>query len=116
MPSFYCDDIHIGILFNTEKMTIEVTQHRLNEIRILLRMWLDKEQASLKDIQSLIGKLNFVACCVKPGRIFISRLIRWLKVLYKESRGDHIIPDYVKKDILWWYRFLPTYRSIYDGV
>ena len=66
----------------------------------------------MKDIQSLIGKLNFVACCVKPGRIFISRLIRWLKALYKESKGDHILSDYVKKDILWWYRFLPTYNGV----
>ena len=102
----------IGILFNTEKMTIEVTPQRLNEIRILLRIWLDKEQASLKEIQSLIGKLNFVACCVRPGHIFISRLIRWLKVLYKEDKCEHLIPEYVKKDILWWYRFLPTYNGV----
>ena len=59
-----------------------------------------------------LGKLNFVACCVRPGRIFISRLIRWLKVLYKQDICDHVIPDYVKKDILWRYRFLPKYNGI----
>ena len=93
-------------------MTIEITEQKLNEIKLLLRLWLNKEKASLKDIQSLIGKLNFVACCVRPGRSFISRLIKWLKVLYKEDICDHIIPDYVKKDILWWHRFLPTYNGI----
>ena len=103
----------VGVLFNSETMTIKVTEERLNEIKLLLRTWLDREKASLRDIQSLIGKLNFVAACVKSGRIFISRLIKWLKVLYKEKPGTlHIIPEFAKKDILWWYRFLPHYNGI----
>ena len=73
----------IGGLFNTETMTIEITEDRLNELRLLLS-WLNREKASLKDIQSLLGKLNFVAACVRPGRIFISRMIKWLKVLHKK--------------------------------
>ena len=68
----------IGILFNTEKMTLEVTPERLVEIRSLLTVWLNKETASIKEIQSLLGKLNFIAACVRPGRIFISRMLKWL--------------------------------------
>ena len=59
----------IGILFDTDKMTTDVNRGRLQEIRILLETWLNKETASLKDIQSLLGKLNFIAACVRPGRI-----------------------------------------------
>lgn len=82
----------VGILFNTEKMTVEVTPERLIEIKLLLLTWLNKETASLKEIQSLLGKLNFVASCVRPGRIFVSRMLQWLKALYKENDGKHIIP------------------------
>ena len=97
----------IGILFNTEKMTVEVTPERLKEIKELLMCWLNKENASIKEIQSLLGKLNFVAACVRPGRIFISRMLKWLKVLYREdSNCEHPIPHYVKKDLQWWSRFL----------
>ena len=78
-------------------MTVEVTHERLREIKLLLATWLNKETASLKNIQSLLGKLNFVAACVRPGRIFVSRLIQWLKSLYKLPTGEHIIPTYVKK-------------------
>ena len=39
----------IGVLFNTDKITIEVTRERLQEIRILLETWLNKETASLKE-------------------------------------------------------------------
>ena len=104
----------IGILFNTEKMTMEVTPERLHEIKLLLQTWLDKETASLKEIQSLLGKLNFVAACVKPGRIFISRMLKWLKVLNKERqpREQVSIPEYVTKDIMWWQKFLPMYNGI----
>ena len=68
--------IFIGVLFNTEKMTIEVTQERLNEMRLLLQTWLCKSTASLKEIQSISGKLNFIAACVRPGRVFIARLLQ----------------------------------------
>lgn len=63
--------ISIGVLFNTVTMTIEITRERLQEIITVLTIWLNKSKASLKDIQSLLGKLNFVAACVPPGRIFI---------------------------------------------
>ena len=93
----------IGVLFNTEKMTIEITHERLIEIQLLLRNWLSKDTASLKELQSVLGKLNFIAACVRPGRIFISRLLQWLKVLNKnQSSCEQIqIPEYVKLDILW---------------
>ena len=105
----------VGVLFDTNKMTIEVTPERLKEINLLLKTWLEKHTASLKEIQSLLGKLNFIAACVRPGRIFISRMLKWLKSLNKEtsSRLQQVeIPLYVKKDVLWWYRFLPTYNGI----
>lgn len=102
----------IGVLFNTKTMTIEVTPDRLIELKLLLRQWLFKEQASIKEIQSLLGKLNFIAACVKPGRIFISRMLKWLKWLYSKDQKKYHIPPYVKKDILWWYKFLPTYNGV----
>ena len=67
---------------------------------------------SIKEIQSLLGKLNFVAACVRPGRVFISRMLKWLKVLYKLDEKQHIIPNFVKKDLEWWDRFLPVYNGV----
>lgn len=102
----------VGVLFDTEKMTIEITSERLSEIRSLLLTWLNKEEASLKEIQSLLGKLNFVAACVRPSRIFISRMLKWLKILYRKEVKKHTIPAFVKKDILWWYKFVPVYNGV----
>ena len=93
-------------------MTMEITPERLEEIRKLTHSWLEKESASLKQVQSLLGKLNFVAACVKPSRIFISRLLNWLRSIYDSPGSLHIIPDYVRKDLLWWNKFLPLYNGI----
>jgi hypothetical protein len=52
----------------------------------------------------LLGKLNFVAQCVKPGRIFISRLLNWLREI--SDKGSFCIPLDLKIDLLWWNTFL----------
>jgi hypothetical protein len=59
-------------------------------------------------LQSLLGKLNFVAQCVKPGRIFISRLLNWLREI--SDKGSFCIPLDLKLDLLWWNTFLPLYN------
>jgi hypothetical protein len=59
--------IFIGILFDTQKLTIAIDENRLTEIRLLVECWMHKMMASKKELQSLLGKLNFVAQCVKPG-------------------------------------------------
>ena len=93
-------------------MTMEITPERLEEIRCLVISWHGKDSASLKQVQSLLGKLNFIAACVKPSRIFVSRLLIWLRSIYNSSEFLHPIHIYVKKDLIWWDRFLPLYNGI----
>ena len=104
--------VFLGVLFNTLSMTVEVTPQRLVEIKTLIEQWLEKESATIKEIQSLLGKLNFVAACVRPSRIFVSRLLNWLRSIYHSSNIIHLIPDEVRKDLEWWHRFLPLYNGI----
>lgn len=49
---------------------------------------------------------------MRPGRLFVSRMLKWLKVLYRENKVKHPIPNYVKKDLLWWHRFLHQYNGV----
>jgi hypothetical protein len=102
--------IFIGILFDTQKLTIAIDENRLTEIRLLVECWMHKMMASKKELQSLLGKLNFVAQCVKPGRIFISRLLNWLREI--SDKGSFCIPLDLKLDLLWWNTFLPLYNGV----
>ena len=60
------------------------------EIKMLVNEWFKFEKATLKQLQSLIGKLNFVAQCVKPARIFISRLLHWLREIQGTESAQSI--------------------------
>lgn len=116
-PEKACSPSHrmsfLGIMFDTEKMTMEVTPERLEEISQLVISWLNKTSATLKEVQSLIGKLNFVACCVKPGRIFISRILNFLREFNKHKDAPYLdIPQELKKDLYWWSKFLRVYNGI----
>lgn len=103
--------VFIGVLFNTETMTLKVTPERLAEIQSLVLLWLGKDKATLKELQSLLGKLNFVAHCVKPARIFICRLLNWLRRIQYFSDAQPI-PLETKKDLQWWHHFLPSYNGV----
>ena len=69
----------LGITFDTITMTMEIPPEKLQEISQETSKWLLKTKASRKEAESLIGKLQFVAKCVRAGRVFISRLINWIK-------------------------------------
>lgn len=101
----------LGILFNSRSMTMEVTKERLEEIRMLVNAWLDKDSASLKDIQSLLGKLNFVGACIRSSRVFVNRILNRLRECYVCRSGSFQIPDEVKKDLVWWQKFLPIFNG-----
>lgn len=102
--------VFLGVLFDTEKLTLEVTPERLAEILTLLGKWSGIRQASRKQIESLLGKLNFVASCVRSSRIFICRMLNFLRGLPR--RGVFEIPLEFQKDVQWWIRFLPLYQGV----
>lgn len=104
--------IFLGVLLDTLKLTLEIPEFRLTEIKNLMKTWLQKQSANIHDIQSLIGKLSFVASCVRPGRIFITRILNWFKTLPKVTHTQFKIPAEVKKDILWWREFFVDYNGV----
>jgi hypothetical protein len=80
----------LGVTFDTVSMTLEVTPERVVEISLLVQSWLRKKKASLKELQSLLGKLHFISSCVRPGRVFVNRLLSWLRAAFPEnSTGKH---------------------------
>ena len=95
----------LGVTVGTRKLTLEVTPERVVEISLLVEAWLRKKKASLRDLQSLLDKLHFIATCVRSGRIFVSRLLNWLRKAFLPNivgSGHKIfrkIPHEVQKDL-----------------
>ena len=100
----------LGIMFDSETMTMEISSEKMKDIRSELNTWLLRTSAKCKDVESLIGKLQFMAKCIKAGRIFLSRLIQWIR---KMNRKDsYSIPPEARKDIAWWGRCSHEYNGV----
>ena len=67
--------VFIGILFDTDDLTLSVTAEKVQEI--LVSTWLQKKSATLRELQSLVGKLNFIS-----GRVFICRILNWFRLIH----------------------------------
>ena len=51
-----------------------MTPDRMREIQKELDLWLVRKSATKKQLQSLLGKLQFIGKCVRPARVFVARL------------------------------------------
>ena len=82
----------------------------LKEIKQELHTWLYNTSVKRREIESLVGKLQFISKCVRPGRIFLARLIQWIREMDRVS--TYTIPLEARKDIAWWSRFIDQYNGI----
>ena len=105
-----CQMIALGIMFDTVNLTLTITPDRLQEIAQILEDWGERRSASRHDLQVLLGKLQFAACCVRPGRIFVSRLLNFLRQTPESGQVD--IPQEAQLDIKWWQLFMPSYNGV----
>ena len=97
----------LGIWLNTMTLTLEITLDRLASIKAELQKWLKKGSATLKELQSLVGKLNFAATTVHAGRLFFSRILDHMRSI--NSNESCPIPDEVMKDISWWIKYMKEF-------
>ena len=69
----------VGTLVDTESHTLEVLPERLVEISSELSQWIGRKSCTLKELQQLIGKLQFICAVVRPGRLFLACMLEKLR-------------------------------------
>jgi hypothetical protein len=107
-PSDYM--VFLGILFNLQDQLLQIPRDRLEDIMCLLRDWQGRSRATKRQIQTILGKLHFIAQCVKPARLFVGRMLEMLRAC---PQHGYIELSYdFKKDINWFSAFLPLYNGI----
>lgn len=103
----------LGIELDTVAMTARLSADKLQRLHVLLHDWGERATASVTELQSLTGVLNWVCKVVRPGRSFLRRIIDHWKTLHECSRTKQFaIPPTVRLDIAWWRQ----YASQYNGV
>ena len=69
----------MGVLFDSIIMEARLPLDKLTRTKEALHEWSHKKSATLKELQSLIGTLQFACRVVVPGRAFLQRIISLTK-------------------------------------
>lgn len=100
----------LGIEIDTVDRQLLLPNTKLSKLRELLNISMAKRSLTKRELQSLIGKLNFVARVVFGGRTFLRHMIDTVNSL----RCPHHIRPIValKADLSWWAEFFSGQNSI----
>ena len=98
--------IFLGILLDSHLM-----QMRLQELKTMITLWLDKKVATKRDLLSLIGHLAYASKVVLEGRPFLRRMI---DLASSRKLLDHPLRlnTQFRSDLLWWHLFLEDWNGV----
>ena len=104
----------LGIVFDLLRQIIVIPEEKLHEIKQELDRWgrRNSGRITLRQLQSLAGRLQFAAICVRPGRVFINRLYDKVAEMEKLDKKKVEIDQELIQDIKWWGRYMETYNGV----
>ena len=105
-----CTIVFLGIEVNSILFTLTIPEEKMQEILHVLKTWVNKTTANLKDVQKLAGLLNFACRCVCSGRVYLARILNFLRDM--PAQGQKLIPCDMRMDIEWWIQFAPTFNGV----
>ena len=100
----------LGIEFDAAKSIIRLPNDKLSELIDLVRSWHSRKKCVKRELLSLIGSLSFACKVIKPGRIFLRRLIDLSTTVSKLHH--HIdLTQPVRADLKMWSKFLQSWNG-----
>ena len=93
-------------------MEVRIPTEKLHDIRQKLVEMSVTPKTTLRDMQSLIGSLNFACRAIRPGRPFCRRLMDATKG--KASMKHHYlrVTKGIRDDIKSWLRFMSEHNGV----
>ena len=100
-----------GIQVDTAMMEARLPQDKVEKSRLAVTNMMGRKKTTLRELQSLLGLLNFVCLVVFPGRCFLRRLFSLTK---RATRPTHFIriTKEAKLDLDAWLVFLSSFNGI----
>ena len=99
-----------GITLDTELMEVRLPEEKLDKCLSQLSYFCSRKSVTLKELQALIGLLNFACCVVVPGRAFLRRLIDLTRGVRKPTHHVRLTKE-SKYDLQVWLNFLRSYNG-----
>lgn len=100
----------MGLELDSDEMTVRIPKAKIEEISHKILDMLSHKKCTLRQMQSLIGSLNFACRAVVPGKPFCRRLISAICGLTKPHHHLNITVS-MKEDLKLWLKFLRTLKA-----
>ena len=100
----------LGVLFDLIRQILILPQDKLKELKCELKKWQQKQFASKKELQQIAGKLQFASICIRPGRVFTTRLFQ--EIGQMNDHENRQIKTWIRQDLYWWSVFLDKYNGV----
>ena len=102
--------VGLGVLFNLANNTASIPPDKVAKTLLLIETWMGKSEASLLELQKIIGSLMHCAKVVRSGRLHTNRMLDTLR------RAYHIpsvpLDSCFKADLEWWKDALVNWNGI----
>ena len=101
----------LGIELDTEQMVLRLPPEKLIELRALLSQWHSRRYCRMRDLKSLVGKLQHASKIIRPGRTFLRRMFDLLKGTRRHQPLLHLNAAF-RSDLAWWHTFLEHWNGV----
>ena len=92
----------LGVVIDTVEMSLSIPKEKIDEVIAHVTRYVKARSMSKKQLQSVLGQLLHVAKCVRPARLFVSRLLDALR----GAKGKFInVSADMRADFRWFLEF-----------
>ena len=103
--------VFLGIELNSENVEMRLPRDKLDWLRETIKHWRGCKGCSKQEPLSLIGQLSHACKVVRPGRIFLSQMIK-LSTVPKQLHHHVRLNHSFRRDLEWWHLFLESWNGI----
>ena len=116
--------VFLGVEIDSSLLRVSLPKAKLYDFKLLLQSFATRKRASLRQLQSLAGKLSWASLVVTGGKVFLRRILNEIALIKKQNH-TRILSKEIFKDISWWLAYLnrfngkqyfkpkPTYVHVY---
>ena len=101
----------LGIQVDTSLLQLRLPDEKLTKLKTELAKCAYYRSVSKRELQSLVGLLQFVTKVICPGRLFLQRLYAMQNI---GSHPDHFIRlnQPARADLIWWHVFASKWNGV----
>ena len=96
---------YLGLQIDANNSQVQVPQEKVSALLHMLHEFMTKSKVTLREMQSLVGSLNFVCKAIGPGRAFLRRLLDLTRGVSQPHHRIRISKG-AKADLAAWIEFL----------